>query len=72
MRRFDFRVETYEIDPPANGSGWGAKPHVWQMTTNKAEPIVLHEYRGRSKEEAVEKAARAAKKYIAERTVEDD
>jgi hypothetical protein len=71
MSRFDFRIEVYEVDSKADEKRWGAKPHVWEITTEKAKPIVLDEQLGESQEEAGDKAARAAKKYIAERTVED-
>ena len=71
MKRFDFRIEAYKSDSQAEREGWVAKPHIWELTTDKAKPIVLDAQLGESKEQAAEKATRAAKKYIAERTVEE-
>lgn len=72
MSRYDLRVETYPIEQPLGGEqSWGAKAHIWELTSEKAKPVALHEHWGMTEDEARRKAQQEGRKWIAEHTLED-
>ena len=66
MAKYDFRVDTYEIDPPLeNNIGWGAKARVKEVGTGRSDDgVVLHEHWGSTEEEAEAKARAEAEEWI--------
>ena len=66
VAKYDFWVQTYEIDPPIDDKiGWGAKASV-QEIGGADDAVTLHEHWGTTKEEAAAKAQEEAEKWIAE------
>ena len=74
MSQYDIKIETYPVQSEGDGQpAYAAKAHIWESTSDEAKPrAVLSEQFGQTQREAREKAEREARKWLAERTIEQE
>lgn len=73
MPRYDHFVRSYQIKPAVGGRfGWGAKATVKETGTGRNDDAVnLSEWLGTTEAEAMAKAEKEAREWIAERSSGD-